>query len=758
MVSSKTEFGVFITNLPPDVSFKELKNLFEQQANIEGGGYTDILRYNTELLDAAVARFRTSEEQERAVSLNGFMWNGKNLSIQADADNSHYQRYCQMRNIETHFDNHNRIHITYPGRKPGLPRDPSRRRGEAPPKDSDVEFGVFLGNLSYKCNFKDLKDFFQDEAQIERGGFTDILTDPTHSSSDRSLGAGVARFRSTEELQRALACNGKTILGRKIEISHDPQNTHVIEFCKSKGHETYIDRQGRAQILRSEPSGKPRKEFQPRERLISQYETVMGGTRFPLVEVIPNFLYTTVEYSNFRWSMAIEDIKRLFMPAGYIVNITLDTKEISGEEKSDGAGLIEFRRSRDARRACLMFNSTDQGGRMVKVRLSKKHERDTPIGLAELGRPSSEHQCADMCTANRTDPFHPAKIFVSGIAYGTGEKELKSAISFVGDLQSSRSIEIMKTRERDSICATVMMATGIDAYQVIQVLDGCSHKGRKISVRMDRDNAANTFPPPGTQMPPQAMVPMGQPQPSWGQPPTWQQPPQSAPAPSTYGGLNLKGNYQQPNWGPTLQPTQMMQPHPAPVMQQQPMVQPMVQNQPMAQPQHMAQQMVEPQAHMQSHNPQPRRDTPVQPDQGPDNSDMARIARLLGVKASTLEKLQQLESAGNQQRSGRERSPVRAEVKNDSGWECTVNETACDTIYLRNLPPNMKESRLRQRIGTFGNIDFIDFPVNPDGSAQGYAYVRFGTKDNSAACREVVKVLNNSIVESYRLEVGLYQG
>ena len=84
------------------------------------------------------------------------------------------------------------------------------------------------------------------------------------------------------------------------------------------------------------------------------------------------------------------------------------------------------------------------------------------------------------------------------------------------------------------------------------------------------------------------------------------------------------------------------------------------------------------------------------------------------------------------------------------------NPVTQDTIYLRNLPPTMTESRLRYLISQCGQISFIDFPMNRDNSPVGYAYIRFDGADALTAAKQAITQYDNYPIEGQRLECGLY--
>merc|ERR1711879_199228 len=79
-----------------------------------------------------------------------------------------------------------------------------------------------------------------------------------------------------------------------------------------------------------------------------------------------------------------------------------------------------------------------------------------------------------------------------------------------------------------------------------------------------------------------------------------------------------------------------------------------------------------------------------------------------------------------------------------------------DTVYVRNLPDNMNENRLRGMLQQHGNISFMDFPLKHDNTPVGYAYVRFDGHNSLECCNSAIGRYDNFMVDGSKLEVGLY--
>merc|ERR1719219_898712 len=119
---------------------------------------------------------------------------------------------------------------------------------------------------------------------------------------------------------------------------------------------------------------------------------------------------------------------------------------------------------------------------------------------------------------------------------------------------------------------------------------------------------------------------------------------------------------------------------------------------------------------------------------------------------SPIRRQDSMSSGGYNQQPPQQPPQVKQQASNSKNW----NPVTQDTIYLRNLPPTMTESRLRYLISQCGQISFIDFPMNRDNSPVGYAYIRFDGADALTAAKQAIAQYDNYPIEGQRLECGLY--
>jgi len=74
---------------------------------------------------------------------------------------------------------------------------------------------VYVGNLSWECQWQDLKDHMRSVGEVMHA---DVLTGP----DGRSKGCGLVEFSTPEEAQRAIAeLNDTELMGRMIFVRED---------------------------------------------------------------------------------------------------------------------------------------------------------------------------------------------------------------------------------------------------------------------------------------------------------------------------------------------------------------------------------------------------------------------------------------------------------------------------------------------------------------------------------------------------------
>lgn len=128
--------------------------------------------------------FKDAEDAELAVnSLNGAMLKGREISVRIEMDAAGGRRDLYVAESTAAVATSNR---------------------------------VYVGNLTYEVEWKDLKDLMRSAGSVVRA---DILTDPR---TGRSRGCGIVEFARTEDAVRAISTLNQTeVMGRKIFIRED---------------------------------------------------------------------------------------------------------------------------------------------------------------------------------------------------------------------------------------------------------------------------------------------------------------------------------------------------------------------------------------------------------------------------------------------------------------------------------------------------------------------------------------------------------
>ena len=86
-----------------------------------------------------------------------------------------------------------------------------------------------MGNLSYKANEDNLKDFCQ-----ENFGAVKVVSLPLHADSQRPKGFAFVEFEEKDALDKAVKATGVLFLGRKIVISKAERKVTAKKSSKEK--------------------------------------------------------------------------------------------------------------------------------------------------------------------------------------------------------------------------------------------------------------------------------------------------------------------------------------------------------------------------------------------------------------------------------------------------------------------------------------------------------------------------------------------
>jgi RNA recognition motif-containing protein len=162
--------------------------------------------------------------------------------------------------------------------------------GPKPPPDSSECNRVFLGGLSFKISEESLQDALQDCGKIEE---VQWITD---AETGNFYGTAFATFETLEAAKKAVAANGRSILGRMTKINFAPPKVRSAAVEK-----------------RAMPPAPKAADMPPSCRIL-----FLGNLGFTVTD---------------------EDVRAFFEPCGEIHEVRFQKRE-NGEFK--GCGFIEF--------------------------------------------------------------------------------------------------------------------------------------------------------------------------------------------------------------------------------------------------------------------------------------------------------------------------------------------------------------------------------------------------------------------------------
>lgn len=191
---------VYCGNLAWSVAWQDLKDHLKAIGPVE---FCEILQYRDgRKTGSGIARFEKAEDAERAISeLKDSELKGRPLLIRADREN---------------------------GIGPGSGK--GKGKGGKPLPEEMAEKQVYVGNLSWKTNWRSLKEHCEKIGTVD---YCDILVD----KDGRSAGAGLVRFQELEDSKRAIEeLVDSELDGRKIFVREDREGRPITGMSvKGKG-------------------------------------------------------------------------------------------------------------------------------------------------------------------------------------------------------------------------------------------------------------------------------------------------------------------------------------------------------------------------------------------------------------------------------------------------------------------------------------------------------------------------------------------
>jgi RNA recognition motif-containing protein len=200
---------------------------------------------------------------------------------------------------------------------------------------------VYVGNLSWNVDWKDLKDLFKEVGHVVRA---DVLTEPI---TGRSKGCGTVEFQNAAAAQRAIdSLNDMILKGRPIFVREDRERSQDHGY---RGNENTYKRS-------------------------------------------PLTIGRRVYVGNLAWGVVWQDLKDHFKQAGNVTRADVMTERGASGGRSLGCGIVEFSTPEEAQVAISSLNDTELKGRLIFVREDReqtdKHQ-GKPLPKESKGNPKA---------------------------------------------------------------------------------------------------------------------------------------------------------------------------------------------------------------------------------------------------------------------------------------------------------------------------------------------------------------------------------
>jgi RNA recognition motif-containing protein len=224
--------------------------------------------------------------------------------------------------------------------------DPKGPEGEV--ETITVGKRCYVGNLSWRTSWQDLKDHFR---QVGNVVFAEVMMEP--GNERRSKGCGIVEFETPEEAARAIIELHDSVLeGRKIMVREDRED---YELKRRGGGNTF--RHGRGGGRHGAPGGE-------RGPPHGGHGGAPGGG-------VPGGSGKRVFVSNLAWETSWQDLKDHFKQSGNVVYADV----MKSGERSKGCGIVEFDTPEEAAQAIADLNETVLQDRAILVREDREEGR-----------------------------------------------------------------------------------------------------------------------------------------------------------------------------------------------------------------------------------------------------------------------------------------------------------------------------------------------------------------------------------------------
>jgi len=245
VVTKKKDRRVFFHNIAFDVVWTDLKD-YLKDAGTEGGFVEFLRKEDGSGAGGALVDFRSDEEIETALKVDGQEFKGRKMFVNRDPDGFHLGRWCKKHGYDFKMDDHgNKIKLFKSGFSGGNSGGPSG--GAAPPpqyaQPAPPVYGggptastpdgkplidnigdllknhVFVSNLAYTTTEGFLTKMFAKVAYVKKAEIFKHDEKADEDKRGKSRGLGLIEFDRARDAARAIIMmNGQEIDGRPIRV------------------------------------------------------------------------------------------------------------------------------------------------------------------------------------------------------------------------------------------------------------------------------------------------------------------------------------------------------------------------------------------------------------------------------------------------------------------------------------------------------------------------------------------------------------
>mmetsp|Transcript_27543 Transcript_27543/g.66968 ORF Transcript_27543/g.66968 Transcript_27543/m.66968 type:complete len:432 (+) Transcript_27543:86-1381(+) len=302
--------------------------------------------------------------------------------------------------------------------------------GEGAGPDTGKSKRVYVGNLAWQVDWRDLKDLFKTV------GHDVTRADVMQTRDGRSKGCGIVEFATVEGAKQAvLTLNDTELKGRQIFVREDREEQSAAAST-SRG---------------------------------AAPNSGATGTKFSSDDQAQT---RRVYVGNLSWEVQWQELKDHMKSVGNVVHAEVICEH---NGRSKGCGVVEYATAEEAQKAIETLTQTELKGRMIFVREDRE---GSSAGAGAGGDGAAGGNKKDAAAGGN------ASVYVWNLSYETDWRSLKDHMRKAGNVDNATVLTNQEGRSNG--CAVVVYQKAQEAARAIRELQDSDLDGRSIRLREDR--------------------------------------------------------------------------------------------------------------------------------------------------------------------------------------------------------------------------------------------------------------------------------